>query len=182
MQNSIAVDLKRNVKTNEKLRGGTKRCAESVFDRMMDTWKPLDDTDPTTYDQLHCLTNTYAFMNAFTPVLRGLLQEAENRKETVRTKDLRKLLADIESPVSVCVCALSYHDTFLLQTRIYRTPFSPHFWGLSTNAKRNGLSTNPKRNLTFGAPCWSRRVFEGLALQASKVPVGGSVGRPLTSV
>lgn len=172
MQNSIAVDrLKRNAKTNEKLRDATKRSAQSVFKRMMDSWKPLDNTDPTTYDQLHCLTNAYAFMNAFSPVLESLLQEAENRKETMRAKELRKLLTDIKSPVSVC--ARSYHDAFLLQTRIYTTLFSPPFWGLSTDAKRNQ---------TFGAPCWSRRVFEGLALQTSEVPGAGSVTRPLTSV
>jgi hypothetical protein len=172
MQNSIALDrLKRNAKTNEKLSDATKRSAQSVFNRMMDGWKPLDNTDPTTYDQLHCLTNTYAFMNAFSPVLKSLLQEAENRKERVRAKDLRELLTDIKSPVSVC--ALSYHDTFLLQTRIYTALFSPHFWGLSTDAKRNQ---------TFGVPCWTRRMIEGLALQTSKVPGGGSVTRPLTSV
>jgi hypothetical protein len=172
MQNSIALDrLERNTKTEERLHTGNKHAAEFVFYRMMDGWKPLDDTDPTAYDQLHCLTNTYAFMNAFTPALKNLAQEAQNKRQTAAEENLRKLLTDIESPVRVC--ATSYHDPFLLQTRNYKVVFSLHF---------SGRSTNVKRNHTFGASCWSRRVIEGVALQASKLPVGGSVTRPLTSV
>ncbi|KAJ2924014.1 hypothetical protein H1R20_g13084, partial [Candolleomyces eurysporus] len=74
---------------DDKLPKAVKKFADKVFERMIVGWKPLDDDDISTYDQVHSLTNKYALMVAFKRTLKCLLQEAYNKRQETEEAGLK---------------------------------------------------------------------------------------------
>ncbi|KAJ2935501.1 hypothetical protein H1R20_g1594, partial [Candolleomyces eurysporus] len=82
---------------DDKLPKAVKKFADKVFERMIVGWKPLDDDDISTYDQVHSLTNKYALMVAFKRTLKCLLQEAYNKRQETEEAGLKNLVKQMES-------------------------------------------------------------------------------------
>ena len=85
---------------NERLTPNNKSFATRVYERMVNSWKALEPEDVTAHAQLHSLTNIYGFLRAFTPVLKGLLQESTNMGDAFAVNSFEGLLEKSENAVS----------------------------------------------------------------------------------